>query len=174
MSTQRTLSQSILQVIFSIFLGLVVVAFVGIAVNTFYPEPDPGMLPYDDKFFATWRLVTGIALLISATVVMVVSMIRSEAIPVISNGLLLGGLFTMIYAVGMSISAQNQWPRLAVVAVALVVTLGVGYWKYVRRRESAQARQAEAPAGTDDALAGRVTALEAKLEAIGRALSSEA
>ena len=29
-----------LQIVFSFFLGLVVTAFIGIGVNTFYPEPD--------------------------------------------------------------------------------------------------------------------------------------
>ena len=43
MSAQRDLGQSMLQVIFSFFLGLVVTAFVGIGVNTFYPEPQFAM-----------------------------------------------------------------------------------------------------------------------------------
>ena len=37
-----------LQIIFAFFLGLVVVAFVGIGVNTFYPQPEYLMYGGDD------------------------------------------------------------------------------------------------------------------------------
>ncbi len=171
MSTQRELSQSILQVIFSIFLGLVVVAFVGIGVNTFYPSPIGPDGNWDQAAWSTWQLNTSAALLVCATVVMVLSMIRSELAPVIANGVLLGGLFTMIYAVGMSISVGNQWPRFALISVALVISVGVGYWKFTRRRP-APAAAAAGGGAADPELAARVTAMEGKLEALGRVLGS--
>ena len=84
-------------------------------------------------------------------------------------GALLGGLFTMIYAVGMGISAGQQWPRFLVMAVALVITVAVGWWRFSRR--------SVAPAPTSSAggvLPGeadaRLAAVEAKLDALGRAL----
>ena len=132
MSTQRELSQSILQVIFSIFLGLVVVAFVGIGVNTFYPRP-----PYSpDDLWVNYELNLSAILLVCATLVMVLSMIRSELAPVIANGALLGGLFTMIYAVVTSASTSSQWPRFALISAALAVSVGVGYWKFGRARKA--------------------------------------
>ena len=50
--------------------------------------------------FETWARSTSIILILFATLAMAVSLIRSDQLPVISNGLLLGGVFTMIYGVG--------------------------------------------------------------------------
>ncbi|HET7725089.1 MAG TPA: hypothetical protein VFK68_10655 [Propionibacteriaceae bacterium] len=168
----RNLGTEVLQVIFSVFLGLVVVAFVGIVVSTVYPEPATAPdIPYDESAHASWRLVTGVWLLVCATLVMVASMlIRFDRVPVIGNGILLGGLFTMIYAVGVALSAPNEWPRLAVVAVALVVTVGLGYWKFAARRTRAVPEPAAAPGTVDAGLTARVDDLEARLDGIRHAL----
>ncbi len=172
---QRNLSQTVLQIVFSFFLGLVVVAFVGIALNTFYPEPANTYDTYDATAWDNWRLVTGIWLLICATVVMIASMlIRTDRIPVITNGILLGGLFTMIYAVGMSLSASNEWPRLAVVAGALVVTVGVAYWKFAVRKTPAPTPLTASRDGStvvDPDLVARVDALEQRLDGLRQALT---
>jgi hypothetical protein len=173
---QKNLSQSILQVIFSVFLGIVVVAFVGIGVNTFFPEPDFTNGNWDDDLHASWRLTTSIILLVCATVVMVLSLIRSETLPVISNGVLLGGLFTMVYAVGMSASAGREWPRFVVITFALLVTVGVGYAKFVRVREAGQQPEAGAVGATviaDTELGARLEAVEGKLDALGRVLRGD-
>jgi hypothetical protein len=172
----RNLGAETLQVIFSVFLGLVVVAFVGITVNTIYPEPQSGTFEtYDQVAWNAWRLTTGIWLLVCATLVMVAAMfIGSDRIPVIGNGILLGGVFTMIYAVGMALSAPNQWPRLAIVGVALLVTVGIGYWKFATRRAKPPTELVDVPQGasqTDPALSARIDALEKTLDGLRKALS---
>lgn len=192
--------QSALQVIFSFFLGLMVVAFIGVGVNTFYespqqkysdelqklyndqnlnPKQDPAQMTAEEraKWEATqkrindlqtkqqdemegWLVNTSIVLVAFATVVMAVSLIRSEQLRTISNGLLLGGLFTMIYGTGMSAFSGNSKARFATIAVALVVTLGLGYLKFVRGRDLTPAPAAPAaepqaaPPATPDAPAG--------------------
>lgn len=170
---QRNLSQAVLQIVFSFFLGLVVVAFVGIALNTFYPEPTTSST--DAVAWDTWRLVTGTLLLICATLVMVASMlIPTESVPVITNGILLGGLFTMIYAVIMSLSATNNGARLAVIAGALVVTVGVAYWKFAARKAPSTALAAGPPeqiSPVDPDLATRVGKLERRLDDLRKALA---
>lgn len=159
-------TNNLLQVIFAFFLGLVVVAFVGIGVNTFYPEPDYSVaLP---PAFESWRLITGVILLICATVILAVSLFLPEAQGVLSNGLLLGGVFTMVYAVGMTVTAGGSLLRLVVVTVALAVTIAIGYLKFVRRRRPVDVASAEPAAGGE--LAERLTVLERKLDALGRAL----
>lgn len=167
MSAQRDLGQSMLQVIFSFFVGLVVTAFIGIGVNTFYPEP-----PYSSGSESAWnsyRLTTSIILLICATVVMLLSVAIANSGPVLANGALLGGLFTMIYAVGIGISAGQQWPRFLVMAAALVITVGVGWWKFSRRRPGVAPATAVGGGLSGEAEA-RLAAVEAKLDAVGRAL----
>lgn len=154
-----------LQVMFAFFLGLVVVGFVGIGVNTFYPEPSN--LDYDAKQYGQWRLVTGIILLVLATLILVISLTLPAVQVVISNGLLLGGVFTMIYAVGMTVSADQSIWRFVVVAVALIVTIAIGYAKFVRRTAAPVAAAVD---GVPADVAARLAHLERRFEALRRAL----
>lgn len=169
-------ANSVLQVIFAFFLGLVLVAFVGIAVGTFYPRPeypDPYTPSLETAYMTAveqWYLISGIILVLCATAILAISLFLPEAQGVLSNGLLLGGVFTMVYAVGMSFSAGTSFLRLAVVAVALAVTIGIGYLKFVRGRDAAPVT-AGAPANVDSGeLEARLSVVEGKLNALGRAL----
>ncbi len=209
-----------LQTIFSFFLGLMVVAFIGVGVNTFYPSPtetyqkqqqeisrqmealniknpsgtstDPATQAkmaelqkqqneLQDKIDAEmkiWARNTSIILVLFATLVMGVSLLLSEQLRVISNGLLLGGLFSMLYGAGWVIFSGNSVARFAVILFALVVALGLGYLKFVRGRESRAAVPPATSPGSaeivDDAelagLASRVAALEARASAAAAAL----
>ena len=83
----------------------------------------------------TWARNTSIILVLFATLVMVISLTLSDQLRVISNGLLLGGLFTMLYGVGWVIFSGNSTARFIVILFALVVALGLGYVKFVRQRK---------------------------------------
>jgi hypothetical protein len=89
--------------------------------------------------FETWARSTSIILIAFATLAMAVSLIRSDQLPVISNGLLLGGVFTMVYGVGWIVAAGSSVTRFVVMTVAFVITLGLGYVRFVRRRTAAGA-----------------------------------
>ena len=80
-----------------------------------------------------WGRTTSIILIGFATLAMVVSLIRADQLPVISNGLLLGGLFTMLYGVGWIIATDTSIGRFLVMTVALGITLALGYARFVRR-----------------------------------------
>lgn len=86
-----------------------------------------------------WGRSTSIILVALATMVMAVSLVRADQLPVISNGLLLGGVFTMVYGVGWIIATDTSVARFAVMTVALAITLGLGYMRFVRRRPVATA-----------------------------------
>ena len=124
-----------------------------------------------------WARNTSIVIVLFATVVMALSLIRSEQLKVISNGLLLGGLFSMIYGTGWIIFAGESTGRFIVMVFALAVTLTLGYLKFVRGRPAppvaAQAALTQAPTGADASdLAARVAALEARTAAAASALSA--
>jgi hypothetical protein len=76
------------------------------------------------------RNVSLISLLV-AVAVMALSVGLSAKLPVISEGLLLGGLFTLIYSIGWSFVRS---PKIAVipVGVGLIVTIALGYKRFVR------------------------------------------
>jgi hypothetical protein len=127
-----------------------------------------------------WTRNTSIILVLLATLVMGISLVRSEQLRVISNGLLLGGLFIMIYGVGWVISSGNSTARFVVVLFALVVALGLGYIKFVRNREAAVAVAAPGVSRggqiDDAAVAGleqRVATLEQRLAAAAGVFSGD-
>jgi hypothetical protein len=202
-----------LQTIFSFFLGLMVLAFIGVGVNTFYPSPESGhdseqqaiqsdmdainasgektldatqtakmrqleakqstLQQQIDKERRPWARTTSIILVIFATLVMMVSLVRSEQLRVLSNGLLLGGLFTMLYGIGWVIFSGESTARFVVMAFALLVSLGLGYLKFVRQRAETTAAAAARVEVAPEELGGleaRVAALEARAAAAAAAL----
>ena len=210
-----------LQTIFSFFLGLLVLAVVGVGVNTFYQSPaeshqkemtaiqrqmetiniksPDGVTNSADKAelaklqakqnalqdvidteMKGWARNTSIILVLFATFVMGISLIRSEQLRVISNGLLLGGLFAMLYGAGWVIFSGNSTARFVVVLFALAVALGLGYLKFVRNREDREAAAVAVSVGTsvldDAAVAGleqRVAAIEQRMNAVSAAFTGE-
>jgi hypothetical protein len=87
-----------------------------------------------------WGRSTSIILVALATMVMAVSLVRADQLAVISNGLLLGGVFTMVYGVGWIIATDTSVARFAVLTAALAITLGLGYARFVRRQPLLAAR----------------------------------
>ena len=80
-----------------------------------------------------WGRSTSMILIVFATLAMAVSLVRADQLPVISNGMLLGGLFTMLYGVGWIVATDTSITRFLVMTAALVITLGLGYVRFVRR-----------------------------------------
>jgi hypothetical protein len=119
-----------------------------------------------------WARTTSIILILLATGVMGVSLIRADQLPVISNGLLLGGVFTMLYGTGWTLASGDSQLRFWVVAFALLVTLGLGYSRFVRRQAETTAAP-PANAAPTGALEARVDELERRLDAMGRALRDD-
>lgn len=204
-----------LQIIFSFFLGLMVTAFIGVGVYTFYPPPEKAIQEQLQKLYRQqedvqrfkdntkltpaeqaelkrlqtqiraledkqragqedWARNTSIILVTFATIIMSISLIRADQLRVISNGLLLGGIFTMLYGVGWIIASGSSTGRFAVITAALAITIGLGYVKFVRQREaSVAATGAEASTAEVAGLEARVSALEDRLGAAAAALGEK-
>jgi hypothetical protein len=203
-----------LSTIFGFFLGLMVTAFVGVGVYTFYPSPEDTFQPriqelnrqhqaiasskapdalsaderarmqaltdqrdrvFDESQVAArrWGVRTSIVLIAFATLIMAISLLRAAQLPVVSNGLLLGGLFTMVYGVGWVVSSDTSTTRFAVISAALAITLAMGYLRFVRGGSALDApvspSGAQAP-GSAVELEARVRQLEARLDAAARAI----
>ena len=178
----------VIKILYCIFLGALVVLFVGWAMAAWYPTPQweteyPGVPEYytsepsppsaeelkllspsdrrarvqeykaDHKAYEAWqkkhdelqkdlsrkvekqgRNVALISLLFSV-VVTAIGVGFSNRLPVISEGLLLGGLFTLIYSIGWSFVRA---PKIAVlpVGVGLIVMIALGYKRFVRKPSS--------------------------------------
>jgi VIT1/CCC1 family predicted Fe2+/Mn2+ transporter len=161
-----------LQTIFAFFLGLLVLAFVSVAIGTFLPEPDWSAT--NEAARDSWQLTNGIVLLICATALLAASLFLPESQVVLSNGILLGGVFTMVYGVVAAFISDAGLLRFAVVTAALAVTIAIGYLRFVRGRRIPNTQvPISAPAeGVPSDIVERVMVVERKLDAIGTALRS--
>ena len=86
-----------------------------------------------------WRMSTSVILIVLATMLMAVALALGDSGSVLSNGILLGGLFTMLYGVGWGLASGNSVTRFLVLVAALAVSLALGYFKFVRGRTPAAA-----------------------------------
>ena len=77
---------------------------------------------------------TSVILIVLATMLMAVALALGDSVAVLSNGILLGGLFTMLYGVGWGLASGNSVTRFLVLVAALAVSLVLGYLKFVRGR----------------------------------------
>jgi len=124
-----------------------------------------------------WARGTSIILVTLATLAMVISLLRPERLPVISNGLLLGGVFTMVYGVGWIVVAGASVARFVVMTLAFLITLALGYLRFVRRRAIVVATGAGAESGTAAGREGmaeverRLRELEERMEGAASALA---
>lgn len=115
-----------------------------------------------------WARSTSIILIVLATLVMGISILRADQLPVINNGLLLGGVFTMLYGTGWTLASGDSMLRFWVMAFALLITLTLGYARFVRR--GAVVAGASAATGELGELAQRVEVLEEKLDAVAEVM----
>ncbi len=86
-----------------------------------------------------WAMKTSIILIVLSTLALTVSLVRADQLSVISNGLLLGGVFTMLYGIGWIVGTDTSVTRFLVMTAAFVVTIGFGYARFVNRGKPAQA-----------------------------------
>ena len=121
-----------------------------------------------------WARTTSITLIVVATLAMAASLIGADRLQVISNGLLLGGLFTMLYGVGWIIATDTSVVRFVVITIALAITLALAYARFVRGARPTGLAAGPSPLANDSsALERRVRALEERLSAAATVLGKE-
>lgn len=153
----------VVKYLYALFIGLLVATFVGVGIAAFYerpkmPEytvyeksspmpaeqPTPADLEKERKYQEEYKKYqeaervynrnAAIIAIVSALTLLIIGLTLLSKIAVINDGLLLGGLFTLIYGIGLSFGAGNQKFLFATVGVGLMVALIVGYLKFIRPR----------------------------------------
>ncbi|MGE0812670.1 MAG: hypothetical protein AB7O28_08920 [Vicinamibacterales bacterium] len=203
-----------LSTIFAIFLGLMVTAFVGVGVYTFYPPPRtlfedrltdldrrhqavaaskaPDQLTAEDRAemqrltdernalmdqsreaTEVWGFRTSLILIVLATLAMAVSLVRAATLPVVSSGLLLGGVFTMVYGTGWIVATDTSLARFFVITAALAITIALGYVRFVRQAGSAVVTAGAGAAGVPGDIEARVRRIEQRLDDAANALTRD-
>ncbi len=79
----------------------------------------------------TYNRNVAIIAIISATILVVASLTLLKKIYLIADGILLGGVFTLIYSVMRGFGAQDTMFQFFVVSVGLIISLVLGYVKFI-------------------------------------------
>lgn len=145
-----------LRYIYIFFVAIFLAVFIGLGIAVFYPEPQAPEGPqfygkeltpaeqeqmhafdikqhaYEQELWVYNRNVSLIAIS-CAVILLVVALVATRWLGILSNGLLLGGIFTLVYGVGRGMITDNNKYRFLVAATGLAITLGLGYLKFSRK-----------------------------------------
>ena len=73
---------------------------------------------------------------IAAVLILIISLTMLKKLDLLSDGLLLGGLFTQLYSIMRGFESQDNKFRFVVVSVGLATSLIVGYLKFIRKQNT--------------------------------------
>lgn len=152
-----------IEIIYTFFLAILITLFFGLGVSAFYSSPEPPEYPkvlsmptkdvsttqtqeqIDAQIsfnkanedytveLADYNHKVSIITLWLAIVALAISLVFLGNIYVLSNGLLLGGVFTLIYSMIRGFMADDNQYRFIIVSVGLIITLALGYIKFIRQ-----------------------------------------
>lgn len=142
------------------FVGLFLAIFVGFGIAVFYPAPTPPQAPaalsytgkdgptsseqraidaYNTKQQAYDKISqrhdrnVSLLVLVCAVLLLGASLLLPKRMDSIADGILLGGIFTLLYGVGRGMTVDSNRYRFLVSTIALAVTLALGYVKFGRQ-----------------------------------------
>jgi hypothetical protein len=148
----------ILKLVYTFFIGILVAIFVGVGIATFYPAPPAPQWPielntlskqpsveeeqvqkaYDKKMQAyqeeskPYNQNVSIITLFASVILLSLSIALEKKIKIIADGIMLGGLFTLLYSIGRGFASENTKYVFIAVTIGLAVALYLGYHKFVK------------------------------------------
>lgn len=148
----------ILQLVYTFFVGLLLAFFVGFGINTFYPAPpapqypvelnnygkeltreqieiqrkfDSKNLVYQNKMKPYNRNVSIIAMS-AAFLLLALSLFFEKKLSILSDGIMLGGLFTLLYSIGRGFASEDSKYMFIMISFVLLLVLMLGYHRFVK------------------------------------------
>lgn len=158
---------AMIKLMYTVFLGLTIVIFVGVGVATFYPSPvapeyleesiafidgepvpieedaemeavreqyDKDQEAYEEAMRDYGRNVAIVGMVI-ATALLFIGVTQAEKLSAIGEGVLLGGIFTLLYSLVMGMVSGDDIVRFLVVTIGLIVGLWLGKIKFMPKSE---------------------------------------
>lgn len=154
----------LIKIIYTLFLALLVAFFVGLGIDAFYPAPKAPQYPVEidqvrpgceetieqqtlrkefnqsqNKFMEDskpYNRNVSIISLVAAIIILIVSLTLLSKIKMIADGILLGGVFTVIYSIIRGLMCESSQFRFLIVSIGLIIAFILGYIKFIRRREN--------------------------------------
>jgi hypothetical protein len=151
------MENKVLKIIFTLFIGVMVALFVGLGIEAFYPSPvypdvmwqenmtekqtaaiQAAEAAYQEAVRVRNQIVSIVVTAI-AVIIMVASMFLEKRNLTLTNGLLLGGLFSLIYGSTVGFSAGSAMVTFITVGVGLAAVIVVGVRRFSPSREAKEA-----------------------------------
>lgn len=150
----------VLRLIYTFFVGILLVIFVGVGINTFYEPPAPpkypialntyGKVPTAEQAAAQrefdrenekyqevlkpYNRNVSVITLAAAVALFIGSALTQKRIRLLADGIMLGGLFTLFYSIGRGFASDNGKYVFTTVTIGLIIVLYLGYHRFVRER----------------------------------------
>ncbi len=157
MTKIKITDNSIMGIIYALVLAAILTFFIGITLNTFYPAPEyPTEQVTELKNTPTttaekeveaankkietdyrekekdWAQVATIVVITAATFLVALGLYLAGRMPIIPNGVLLGGLFSIFMSIVYSMMSESRYLQFGIVTASLLVIVAAGYFKFVR------------------------------------------
>ena len=71
----------------------------------------------------------------AAVILLTVSLAFEKKIKIIADGIMLGGVFTLLYSLGRSFASEDTKYTFVVVSVGLIVAIYLGYHRFIKAQE---------------------------------------
>jgi hypothetical protein len=151
------MENKVLKIIFTLFIGVMVSLFVGFGIEAFYPSPvypdimwqenmtekqQAALQAAEEAYQQAVRVhnqIVSIVVTAAAVIIMVVSMFLEKRNSTLTNGLLLGGLFSLVYGSTVGFCAGSAMVTFITVAVGLAAVIVVGVRRFGPSREAKEA-----------------------------------
>lgn len=145
-----------MRLVFTFFLGALLALFIGFGIHTFYPppqQPDTAGIemkanPTDEEvaraaaaqkaYAAEYQVYSrnvSIMSMAGAVVLLGASLLLERRNKVVANGILLGGLFTLVYGVGRGFVSRDTTTLFVALTVALLIVLYLGFRRFRSPRQ---------------------------------------
>jgi len=154
------MENQVFRIIFTVFVGLMTAFFVGFGIDAFYPEPQyPQAIndlynlianktptaaeqaqiaaleqAYQNDIQAYNRIVT-IVVTIAAVIYLGLSILLEAKNRVMANGVMLGGLFTLLYGAARGLGSQDSMITFITVGIGLAAVVLIGLRRFSHARE---------------------------------------
>lgn len=153
--------RSMIKLVYTVFLAIMVALFVGLGVQTFYPAPkmpewptelqfakgDPSTYTADQQAIQRkfdqeqkdyrdqnkkYSLNASIIIVIASIVLLSLSLTLLHPLILISDGVLMGGVFTLLYGIIRGFMSENDKYQFVVITLGLIIAITLGYIRFTK------------------------------------------
>ncbi len=152
----------VIALVYAFFIGILLAVFVGFGIATFYSAPEQPEFPqlservepfeqddteisaYDKEYdiyskeLQSYHRNVSIISLIAAVVLVSAGLLLAQKLTILADGILLGGLLTLIYSIGRSFASEDPAYSFITITISLIITFVLGYKKFVQTAKPKQ------------------------------------